>query len=228
MTQMRSAITFRSLMIRALLAGLLAGWSGVVCAQHRAAYLFLQSPSYSMVAGNRMAGYRGQQQAAPIERRPPGVGEQHLVNPDGQRGGEHLADWMSRHSGMTLEQQQQALDREPGFRQLPPPQQLRMHEHLAELHSMSPGERGRLLEHTEAMERLTPFQRSEVRGALQQLGSLPLEQRDMVARCFRQLRTLPPSQRMGAMMSGRFSGLNPAQRTVLMNLIQIAPMLPPQ
>jgi hypothetical protein len=220
-------------MIRALLAGLLAG-SGVVSAQYRGAYAFRRMPSYSMMAANGGRGFGGQQQRpAPIVRRPPpgermGGGQQRLVGPDGRRGGEHLAEWMNQHRGMTLEQQQQALDREPGFRELPPQTQMRMHQRLAQLNGMPPLQRQRLLEHTEAMERLSPFQRSEVRGALEQLGSLPPDQRQQVARSFREIRMLPPEQRMGALYSPRYDWLNPEQRTTLTNLIQIAPMLPPQ
>jgi hypothetical protein len=163
---------------------------------------------------------------------PPGMktggalGDTHLLGPDGK--GEHLAEWITRHSGMTLQQQQQALDREPGFRELPPDTQMRMHQRLAQLSAMTPVQRQRTLEHTEAMERLTPVQRSEVRGAMQQLGSLPPGQRQQVIRSFLELRMLPPNQRMGMMMSPQYDWLNPAQRTVLTNLIQVAPMLPSQ
>jgi hypothetical protein len=77
------------------------------------------------------------------------------------------------------------------------------------------------------MERLSPVQRSQVRGAMQQLGSLPPDQRMEVARSFRQLRGLPPDQRMAAMNSGRYRWMNDVQRTTLINLLQVEPMLPP-
>lgn len=224
---MRSAITSRGPMVRALLIGMLAGGSGVAFAQHMGGGMDRRSPSYAMGAGNQNPG--GQQQSpAPIERRPPaGAGGQHLVGPNGRRGGEHLAEWMNQHQEMTLEQQQQALDREPGFVELPAQTQQRMHERLAQLNAMTPLQRQRLLEHTEVMERLTPEQRSQVRGAMQQLGALPPDQRSQVARSFREIRMLPPNQRMMAMLSGRYSWLNVQQRTTLTHLIQIEPMLPP-
>jgi hypothetical protein len=124
---------------------------------------------------------------------------------------------MSQHSGMTLEQQQAALDREPGFHDLPPQTQLQMHQRLAQLNAMTPEMRARLLAHNEAMERLTPLQRSQVRGAMEQLGSLPMEQRRQVMRSFRELRMLP-----------RYGWLNYEERTVLTNLIVVAPLLPPE
>jgi Protein of unknown function (DUF3106) len=215
-------------MVRALLVGLLAGLSGVVCAQRHAAPVYRRSPSYSMAFANQNRGFGSpQQRSAPIERRAPG-GQQRLVGPDGRRGGEHLPEWMSQHSGMTLEQQQRALDMEPGFRELPPETQQRMHQHLSQLHAMTPEQRGRILALNESMERLTPAQRSQVRGAMGQLGSLPMDQRRLVMRSFRQLRMLPPEQWMAAMRSPQYAWMNYAQRTVLTNLLQIAPMLPLQ
>jgi Protein of unknown function (DUF3106) len=235
---MRNVLTFRGPMVRALLAGLLVAGCGVACAQRHGVRVYRPAPVYSVVFMSQNRGLGGQQeQPAPIVRRPPlgappgmktggALGDTHLLGPDGK--GEHLAEWITRHSGMTLQQQQQALDREPGFRELPPDTQMRMHQRLAQLSAMTPVQRQRTLEHTEAMERLTPVQRSEVRGAMQQLGSLPPGQRQQVIRSFLELRMLPPNQRMGMMMSPQYDWLNPAQRTVLTNLIQVAPMLPTQ
>lgn len=225
---MSNDLTFRGALFRALLIGMLAGSTGAVSGQHLGGGWGRPSPSYAMVAGRQNPNYGGQQQSpAPIERRPQGgAAGQHLVGPNGRRGGEHLAEWMNQHQGMTLEQQQEALDREPGFLELPAQTKQRMHERLAQLNAMSPLQRQRMLEHTEVMERLTPEQRSEVRGAMQELGALPIDQKRQVMRSFREIRMLPPNQRMTAMISGRYSWLNPQQRTTLTHLIQIEPMLP--
>jgi len=230
---MCKAIKSRSSIIRALLVGMLAGLSGVTHAQRRVAPMFRQSPAYAMVVTNQNRGFGAQgQRPAPIERRPPGgtmlrpgipAGQGHLMGPNGRRGGEHLPEWMGQHQGMTLEQQQAALDREPGFRELP----AQTHQRLAQLNAMTPEMRARTLAHNEAMEQLSPAQRSQVRGAMQQLGSLPMDQRRMVMRSFRELRMLPPEQRFGVLNSPRYGWLNYAQRTVLTNLIVVAPLLPP-
>ena len=141
--------------------------------------------------------------------------------------GEHLAQWMNQHQSLSPEQQQSALEQEPGFHELPSQTQQRMHDRLAQLGAMSPEQRQRRLARTEAMERLTPDQRAEVRGAMGQLGSLPVDQRRVVARTFRSLRDLPPEQRLPAFNSGRFGPpLNEAQRGVLNHLLQVEPMLP--
>lgn len=235
---MRNIIKYRGSMIRVLLVGTLAGLSGVLCAQRHGAPIFRSSASNAMASagGARWVGQQ-RQMPAPIERRPPGggamvrpgvpAGQGHLVGSVGRRGGEHLPEWMSQHQGMTLEQQQAALDREPGFRELPLQTQMQMHQRLAQLNAMAPEQRARTLAHAEAMERLNPAQRSQVRGAMQQLGSLPIDERRQVIRSFRELRMLPPEQRLGMMNSPRYGWLNYAQRTVLTNLIVIAPMLPP-
>jgi hypothetical protein len=207
---MGKTLTSRGSMGRALLVGMLAALSGIAFAQQR---------------------------PAPIERRPPGgvmgrpgapAGQGHLVGPNGRRGGEHLPEWMNQHQGMSLEQQQQALDREPGFRDLPPQTQAQMHQRLAQLNAMTPEMRARTLARNEAMEQLNPVQRSQVRGAMQQLGSLPMDERRPVIRSFRELRMYPPEQRLGVLNSPRYGWLNYAQRTVLTNLIAVAPMLPAQ
>jgi hypothetical protein len=232
---MRKSHPFRGSIVRALLVSSLAGLSGVVFAQPHAAPFVGRSPAYFVVAANRNRSFRGQQERpAPIERRPPPTGamvqpgsERHLVGPNGRRGGEHLPEWMEQHRGMTLEQQQEALDREPGFRELPVQTQMQMHQRLAQLNAMTPEMRARTLAHTEAMERLSPAQRSQVRGVMEQLGVLPQDQRRQVIRSFRELRTLPPEQRLGMMNSPRYGWLSYAQRTVLSNLILIAPLLPP-
>lgn len=187
---------------------------------------------------------RVQQAPAPIERRPPPSTQRSAASPSAQEHsqlapiehrnspghgpkGEHLAQWMSQHSNLSPQQQQQALEREPGFRQLPAQTQQRMRNRLAQLDAMSPQQRQRVLSHTEMIERMTPDQRTQFRGAMQELGSLPPDQRHAVARSFRDLRELPPDQRLAAVNSPRYNWMNPAQRATMMNLLRIEPLLPP-
>jgi hypothetical protein len=155
---------------------------------------------------------------SPVERRVPDTG--HLDTG-------HLGQWMNQHSGLTPAQQQQALQREPGFRELPPQTQQRYMERLAQLNAMPAAERQRMLARNEWMEHLNPDQRAQVRGATEELGALPPDQRGMVARSFRELRELPVDQRMGAMNGERYRRLNPAQREALGSLLRVAPLMPP-
>ncbi len=194
----------------------------------------------SAILSASSAGRALQQQApAPIERRPPPSTVPVETRPEpqisGQRApgkhgpqGMHIAEWMSQHNNLNPDEQQQALQREPGFQSLPQPTQQRMRDRLTQLNAMNPERRQRLLARNEAMERLTPDQRADVRGAMGQLGSLPLDQRRNVARTFRALRDLPPNQRVAALNSGRYgTPTNDEQRNVLDHLLRVEPMLPP-
>ncbi len=169
-----------------------------------------------------------------VERRPPPpppAAERPQANgfvPHSGQNQQHLAQWMQSHQGMPLEQQQRALEAEPGFRQLQPDVQQRMHDRLAQLNSMTPQQRQRAFARTEAMERLAPEQRQQVRSALSGLGALPEDRRRFVARTFRALRDLPEPQRQAylnsPMMRGQFSE---QERATLNNLFMVAPYLPP-
>lgn len=168
-----------------------------------------------------------QQAPAPIERRAPAPGHAAAARRQVMHG-EHLAEWMNQHGSLSPQQQQQALESEPGFHDLPPQTQQRMLQRLNQLDAMAPAQRQRVIARTEAMERLTPEQRGEVRTAMSQLGALPFEDRRQVAQLFRSLRDLPANQRIPALQSGRFPTLVSEQdRAVLMNLLRVEPMLPP-
>jgi hypothetical protein len=165
------------------------------------------------------------QRHAVIERREVPAPNVSRVAP---RAGAHLSEWMNQHSNLTPAQQQQALENEPGFRELPSVTQERLRDQLAKLNAMPPQQRARWTANTEAMERLTPDQRAQVRGALQQAAALPPPQRGVVERNFRQLRELPADQREEVMNSERYRAqMNDAQRAALSNLLHIEPMLPP-
>ena len=68
---------------------------------------------------------------------------------------EHLLQWMDRHSNLPLDQQQKALETEPGFRDLPAETQQRMRDRLTQLNTMPPEQRRRLLERNEAIAHLS-------------------------------------------------------------------------
>lgn len=142
---------------------------------------------------------------------------------------EHLSQWMERHSNLPLEQQQKALESEPGFRDLPSETQQRMRDSLTKLNNMSPEQRRRVLARNEAMEHLTPQQRQQVRGALSQLGGLPMDRRRLVARAFRDLREMPEPQRQAILSSDRFRNqFSDQERGTISNLLAVEPYLPVQ
>ncbi len=169
--------------------------------------------------------------APPSQPRPAGGAQGGRANQFVAHSGqnqEHLQQWMQTHSNMPLDQQQRALDNEPGFRQLSPDVQLRMHQRLAQLNGMTPEQRQRAYARTEAMERLAPEQRQQVRSALTNLGNLPKDRRIYVAREFRAMRYLPQPQRQvflnSPAMRAQFSD---EERQVLSGLFEVEPYLPP-
>jgi hypothetical protein len=155
-----------------------------------------------------------QGQPAPIVRQPPPGREMEPARAGASPGRVpqqgHLAQWMNQHSNLTPAEQMQALQREPGFRELPQQTQQRYMNRLGQLNAMPLQQRQRLLASNEAMEKLTADQRAQVRGAMQQLGGLPEDQRG------------------AALNSERYRGqLNPQQMETLRGLMRVEPMLPP-
>jgi len=204
------------------------------------ASLLLGSLATSAYAGLGHHGFQQSSHPAPVVRSappPPPVRPQPPAS-QAQRGnafvphsGEnqmHLQQWMQSHSNLPLDAQQRALAAEPGFAQLPPQVQLRMHQQLAQLNGMTPAQRQRTLDRTEAMEALQPEQRLQVRNALVGLGALPEDRRRFVGRTFRALRDLPDPQRQAYLNSPAMrSQFTEQERAVLNNLFVVAPYLPP-
>jgi hypothetical protein len=166
-------------------------------------------------------------QASPHPSNPQSSPANQFVPRSGQNQ-EHLQQWMQSHSNLTLDQQQHALDNEPGFRLLNPDVQQRMHQRLAQLNGMTPEQRQRTYARTEAMERLAPQQRQQVRNALTSLGDLPKDRRMYVAREFRAIRDMPPAERQAFLNSPAMrSQFSDQERQTLNGLLEVAPYLPP-
>jgi hypothetical protein len=136
----------------------------------------------------------------------------------------HLGTWLQRHQDLSPEQQEEALQREPGFNRLPPETQQRLLNRLRQLNKMPPKQRQRTLEHIEAMERLTPQMRQQVRASIQDFHSLPQDRQRMVRKAFRDLRVYPPEQRSAMMNSPRFQAqFSPQERSILGNILAVEP-----
>ncbi len=174
------------------------------------------------------AGPRGQVVRPQPEGRPRAFGAPRQVPPPNPRR-EHLPEWMARHSNLSPQEQQRALENEPGFHNLPPQTQQRLRNQLALLSRMAPEQRSRLLQRNEAMERLTPQQRQQFNGALGRLGALPPDRRRLVARAERDLREMPPAQRQAMLNSGRMrSEFTEGERSTLSDLLAVEPYIPVQ
>jgi hypothetical protein len=140
---------------------------------------------------------------------------------------EHMAQWMERHNNLPLAEQQKALEKEPGFRDLPPQTQQALRNRLTQLNNMPPEQRRRMLEHTEIMERLTPQQRQQFRTASEQYQGFPEDRRRLVARAFRDLREMPEPQRQAILNSDRFrTQFSDQERNTLSGFLSVEPYLP--
>ena len=204
-------------------AALLLGVSGVVAAQviRPAAPNVPRPPMYAPHPGGMPQGgqrFGGQQGAM--------MGPQ---NNGPRTRGEHLNQWMQDHHNLSPQDQQRALQKEPGFNQLPQQTQQRMVERLNRLNSMNPQQRERVLQRGEAMEHLNMQQRVQVRSAMGQLGALPEDRRRAVARSFRELRGMPPEQQNQMLNSPQYrQQFNDEERGTLGNLLSVSPLLPQQ
>lgn len=136
----------------------------------------------------------------------------------------HLGTWLQRHQNLSPEQQEQAMQSEPGFSRLPPETQQRLLTRLRQLNKMPPEQRQRTVDHIEAMEHLTPQMRQQVKASFQDFRSLPQDRQRMVRKAFRDLREYPPEQRTAMMNSPKFQAqFSPQERSILGNILAVEP-----
>ena len=139
----------------------------------------------------------------------------------------HLGTWLARHGNLPPEQQEKALQNEPGFKQLPLETQQRLLNRLHQLNRMPPNQRQRTTDHIEAMEQLSPQMRQQVRASFQEFRALPEDRQRLVKKAFRDLREYPPEQRQAVMNSGRFQAqFTPHERGILGNILAVEPYHP--
>jgi hypothetical protein len=139
----------------------------------------------------------------------------------------HLGAWLQRHGNLPPEQQERALQSEPGFNRLPPDTQQKLLNRLRQINRMPPNQRQRTVDHIEALERLTPQMRQQVRASFQDFHALPEDRQRMVRKAFRDLREYPPEQRQALMSSGQFQAqFTPQERSILGNILAVEPYHP--
>lgn len=149
------------------------------------------------------------------------------VSPRSVQNQVHLVQWMERHSNLSLPEQQDALQNEPGFRELP--RQVQQYElsELAHLYSMDPHVRTRILEHNEALEPLSAAQQKQWRIAVQDLSSIPSPRRHLLLHAIMDLRELPIEQRQQVLNSPGFSAhFSDAERKIIGTILTAEPYSP--
>jgi chemotaxis regulatin CheY-phosphate phosphatase CheZ len=139
----------------------------------------------------------------------------------------HLGAWLQRHGNLPLDQQEKALQSEPGFNRLTPETQQKLLDRLRQINHMPPNQRQRTVDRIEAMEHLTPQMRQQVRASVQQFHALPADRQRLVKKAFRDLREYPPEQRATMMNSSQFQAqFTPQERTILGNILTVEPYQP--
>jgi hypothetical protein len=139
----------------------------------------------------------------------------------------HLGPWLQRHGNLPPEQQERALQGEPGFSRLPPQTQANLLNRLRQINRMPPDQRQRTVDRIEAMERLSPQMRQQVGRSVQDFHMLPPDRQRMVKKALRDLREYPPEQRAAMMRSGQFQAqFTPQERVILGNILTVYPYRP--
>jgi hypothetical protein len=139
----------------------------------------------------------------------------------------HLGPWLQRHQNLSPEEQEKALQNEPGFSRLPPETQQRLLTRLRQLNRMPPVQRQRMVDSIEAMEHMSPEMRQQVRASVQQFRTLPEDRQRLMKKAFRDLREYPPEQRQAMMNSERFQAqFTPQERSILGNMLAVEPYRP--
>jgi hypothetical protein len=139
----------------------------------------------------------------------------------------HLGTWLQRHGNLSPEEQEKALQNEPGFQQLSPETQQKLLNRLRQINRMPPNQRQRTVDQIEAMEHLTPQRRQQVRASVQEFHALPVDRQRLVKKAFRDLREYPPEQREAMMNSSQFQAqFSPQERNILGNILAVEPYQP--
>jgi hypothetical protein len=128
----------------------------------------------------------------------------------------HAGDWLRRYQGMSAGDRERALQNDPGFRRLPPPQQQLLRQRLEHFYSLPPEQQRRVLNRMEIWEHLTPGQKQEARELFGRMQQLPPDRRRMVTTAVRDLSAMPPAQREQIIDSPRFRGMfTPEERDMM-------------
>lgn len=141
----------------------------------------------------------------------------------------HLGSWLSQHSGVPLQQQEEMLRRDPSFNRLPQATQQRLVQQLHQVDQMPAAQRDRRLARTENLERLSPQQRAQVSESARRWNTLPADRQVMMKGAFRDLRGVPLDQRQTVLNSDRYQhAFSPEERGILSNMLSVEPYEPPK
>lgn len=135
-----------------------------------------------------------------------------------------LGAWLRAHKDLPFDQQEKALENDPGFKRLTPQRQAELKDRLQKFNSLPPDKKEKALRNMEYWEKLTPEQKEQIKQAHQHMETLPAERKTMVRKALRHLRTLSPAERQQEFASGEFkTKFSDQEQTILRNLAEINP-----
>ena len=170
---------------------------------------------------------RAQQRAANKAQQAPAVRSAPNLPAQPSGGQPHLQRWLENHKNLSPEEQQRALQNEPGFRELTPQAQRQALENLRILNNMPAQQRERMLDRNEMLERMTPQQREQYRGAVQQLRVAPQPRQRLMAKAILDLRMMPPGQREQVIDSPAFAAqFSEGERSTIRTVLTGEPYSP--
>ncbi len=118
--------------------------------------------------------------------------------------GPHRGEWLRKHQNQPPQEQERALQNDPGFKQLPPQKQQELMQRLRRFNNLPPEQRQRILERMETFEHLPPPERQRIRSLYGQMRELPDDRRTQVRQAARQLSDMDPGQRESVLNSPQF------------------------
>ena len=157
---------------------------------------------------------RAQTARPPAEQRPPVRG--------------HAGDWLRRYKDLAPDEQERALQNDPGFRSLPPARQQMLRQRLQHFSSLPPQQQLRVLNRMETWEHLTPEQKQQARQVFSQMRQLPPDRQRQVITAVHDLRAMPPDQRERIINSDRFKSMFSDQEREMMRGATRLPLAPPE
>lgn len=135
-----------------------------------------------------------------------------------------LGAWLRAHKDLPIDQQEKALENDPGYKGLSAQRQNELKERLRKFNSLPPQQKEKALRNMEYWEKLTPEQKEQVKQAHQHMETLPAERKTMVRQALRHLRKMSPGERAQEFASDKFKkDFSDQEQTILRNLAEINP-----
>lgn len=112
--------------------------------------------------------------------------------------------WFQDHRNLSPEQQQQALERDPKFQELPADRQARLRDRLRWLNSLPKEQRERVISRMGHWEDMSPEQRERWKQFQDRLSGMTSERQQAIRQTFRSLRWMSPEDRQRTFESDHF------------------------